>query len=393
MNAVRFDGGRLVARSGIVGVAGLVLTAIGAIFDPRRALFAYLTSFVYWLGIVLGALILLMAFHASSAKWPVAVRRILESIPLVLPLFVILFVPIAAGMKTIFPWVDISGATAEATRLWRLRQPYLNVPFFLVRAGFYFLCWIVVGHLLYAWSVRQDDDPGRVDLTLRQRRLGAGGLPLVALAMTFASFDWLMSLEAHLASTIFGVYYFAGSFLGAICVVALAVVGARERGLLGDAVSANHLHSIGKFMLAHVAFWAYIAFSQYMLIWIANLPEEVPWYLFRNRGGWAPVGIFLVAAHFVIPFFALLSRDLKRSPRGLTVIAVWLLVVHYVDMYWVVMPRLHPEAPHPSWMDVTALVGVGGVALAFGLWRMRGRATVPVGDPYLEASVGYEPAL
>ncbi len=390
MNAAPFDGGRvLLARSAAVATVALTLTAVGGALDPRRALFAYLVAFTDWVGIAVGALILLMVFHASNARWMVVVRRVLESIPLSTALFLVLFLPIALGMRWLFPWADASGITGTLREVWGHRRPWLNVPFFLVRAAVYFAVWIAVSHLLHRWSVRQDTS-GTSALTLRQRRLGAGALPLLALTITFAAVDWQMSLDGHIASTIFGVYYFAGSFLGAVAVLILAVVPARAT-LLGGGLNANHIHSLGKFLLAFVAFWAYIALSQYLLNWIANLPEEVPWYLLRQATGWRPVGVFLVLFHFFIPFFVLLSRDLKRSPRALTVMAVWVLLVHYVDVYWVIMPRLDPQGPRPHWTDLTAFVGIGAAALAFTVWRMRGRPAVPVGDPYLEDSLRYEP--
>jgi hypothetical protein len=239
--------------------------------------------------------------------------------------------------------------------------------------------------------VRQDDEGGAA-LTVRQRRLSAGGLPFVALALTFAAFDWQMSLDLRLSSTIFGLYYFAGSFLAALAVIVLALLAARAEGLPGALMNANHWHSLGKYLLAFVAFWAYMAFSQFLLIWIANLPEEVPWYLARNRGAWAPLGVFLVVFHFLVPFFALLSRDLKRSGGGLRFMAIWLLAVHYVDVYWVMVPALRPRSLVPHLADVTALVGVGAAGLAFVLWRVRGRAAVPVGDPYLADSLRYDPS-
>ncbi len=392
MSPRRFENGRrLPAWAAAAAVAGLGLTAAGAALDTRRALFSYLTAFTFWLGIAVGALILLMAFHASSARWPVVLRRVLEAIPLSIPLFLILFVPIALGVKDLFGWVDpMQEVNEEARRLWVLRHPWLNVPFFLVRAGFYFLCWIVVGQLLFAWSVRQDQEGG-ARLTIMQRRLGAGGLPLVALTITFAAFDWLMSLAPFFASTIFGVYFFAGAFLAAIGALIVCVLAVRSAGFLGDAVGPNHLHSLGKFLFAFVVFWAYIAYSQYMLTWIANLPSEVPYYLVRERGRWRPVGAFLVVFHFLAPFFILLSRDLKRRARPLAVMAIWILIAHYVDVYWMVMPHLDPQGPRPSWTDLTALVGIGAAALGFTAWRLRGRHAMPVGDPYLHDSLRYEP--
>jgi hypothetical protein len=383
------SGGRILAGAAVAAAAGLGLTAVLAALDLRRALFGYHVAFTYWVGIAVAALMLLMIFHAAGARWMTVVRRLLEVIPLTIPVLLVLFLPVALGMRHLFPWVDLGGVTGEALHVWEHRRPWLNVPFFLLRSALYFGVWIAVSHLLYRWSVRQDES-GAPELTLRQRRLGAGALPLVALAITFAAVDWQMSLDVSLASTIFGVYYFAGSFVAAVAVLILAVVAARGRGVL-PGVNENHLHSLGKFLLAFTAFWAYIALSQYLLIWIANIPEEAPWYLLRNATGWRGVGVFLVIFHFVVPFFLLLSRDLKRKPARLAFMAVWILVVHYVDVYWVIMPRLHPEAPRPGLVDLSAWVGIGAAALAFALWRLRGHAPVPVKDPFLPDSLGYEP--
>jgi hypothetical protein len=378
--------------AGAVGAGGLALTLLGGIVgDPRRALYAYLVAFVYWLGIVLGALILLGAFHASSAKWPVVLRRFVESVPAALPLFLLLLVPIVIGMRHVFPWVDPSALHGELAKTVAHKRPYLNVPAFVARAIVYFAVWIVVAHLLRAWSLRQDE-AGGYELTRRQRVLGAGSLPLLALTMTFAAFDWMMSLDPRFYSTIFGVYWFAGSFLGAFCLVAVAAAVTRDDPLqFGAHMNLEHFHSVGKFMLSFVAFWGYIAFSQFMLIWIANIPEEIPWYFVRIHGGWGWIGAFLVVGQFVVPFFMLLSRPLKRDPRRLAGLAIWLLLVHWVDLYWVIMPALSERGPRPSLWDLTAFVGVGGISVAFALWRMHGIAAVPVRDPYLPDSLRYSP--
>jgi hypothetical protein len=298
-------------------------------------------------------------------------------------------------MGHIFSWVHPERLEGELRHLAEHRSPYLNVPFFLLRSVVYFALWSVVAHLLHGWSVRQDEEGG-VALTLRQRRLGAGALPFIAVAMTFAAFDWQMSVDLHLASTIFGLYWFAGSFLSAFAVLILALNASRAEGSSpGALMNSNHYHSLGKYLLTFTAFWAYIAFSQLLLIWIANLPEEVPWYLARGRDGWLAAAVFLIVFHFVVPFFVLLSRPLKRSPRALGVMAMWVLVVHYVDIYWVMMPALQHD-PHggllPHWTDITAVVGVGGVFAAFVAWRLRGSAPVPVKDPYLEESLRYDPS-
>jgi len=395
MTVVRFQGGRRTMRAAVaVAVVGLALTLVLGLIDAQRTLQAYHVAVVYWAGIAVGALIVNMAFQTGKAKWYVVTRRYLETIPLSLVVLLVLFIPILLGMKRLFPWVDPSGLDEELRKLAEHRRPYLNVGFFVVRTFVYFGLWLVIAHLMYRWSTRQDEERG-VLLTAKQRRLGAGALPFVGLAMTFAAFDWQMSLDLHLFSTIFGLYYFAGSFLSAIAVLILMVNGlGAEPGTPGALVNPNHYHSMGKWLLAFTAFWAYMAFSQYLLIWIANLPEEVPWYLARNRGAWAPVGVFLVVFHFVVPFFALLSRPLKRSPRALGWVAVYVLFVHYVDVYWVMMPALQHEAhaPRPHLADLAALAGVGGAALAFVLWRLKGRPAVPVGDPYLAESLRYDPS-
>jgi hypothetical protein len=393
MTLAPWQGGRrLLVLAAVTGAGGLALTLLGGlVFDARRALFSYLVAFVYWVGIALGALVLLGAFHASSARWPVVLRRFIETIPQSLPLFVVLFVPIALGMGLLFPWVDPHALRGELAHAVEHKLPYLNPGGFLLRAAVYFAVWIVVAHLLRAWSVRQDGEGG-IALTRWQRRLGAGSLPFLALTMTFASFDWMMSLDPRFFSTIFGVYWFAGSFMGAFAVVIIAAAATRDDPTaFGHHANLEHFHSLGKFLLAFDAFWAYVAFSQFMLIWIADIPEEVPWYILRIEGGWRFVGIFLALFHFLVPFFLLLSRDLKRSPRALSAVAAWLLLAHWVDVYWLVMPHLHEGGPRPWIFDLTAFAGVGAAAIAFTVLRMRGAAAVPVRDPHLQDSLRYLP--
>ncbi len=393
MTITPWQGGRrLLTASAAVGAGGLALTAVGALaFDARRALFSYLVAFVTWLAIVLGTLILLGTFHASNARWPVVLRRYLETVASTLPVFVVLFAPIVAGMKRLFPWVDPRGYEGELARVVQHRAAWLNPRFFLVRAAVYFAVWIVVAQLLRAWSVRQDE-AGGVALTARQRRLGAGSLPFLALTLAFASFDWMMSLDPRFYSTMFGVYWFAGGFMSAFAMAIIAATLTRaDPAGFGHFMNLDHFHSLGKFLLAFVAFWGYVAFSQFMLIWIANIPEEVPWYILRIDRGWAWVGALLAIGHFFVPFFLLLQRRITRNPRALSWVAAWLLLMQWIDLYWVVMPHLHADGPRPWLFDVTAFVGVGGVTVAFAVLRMRGVAAVPVRDPYLEDSLRYMP--
>jgi hypothetical protein len=404
MNAAPFTGGRtLTVRAAALGAIGLAATAAGGALDGRRALYAYLAAFVYWIGIAAAALVFLMANEAAGSRWYVVVRRLLESIPSSFVVLAVLFLPVAVGMRSIFPWADLHGvghATTHAVgphgegalaqHLWEHRHPWMNVPFFLFRAGLYFAIFLGVGLAMRRWSLQQDAS-GDPNLTARMRRLGAGGLPFVALAITFAAFDWQMSLSAFLFSTIFGVYWFAGSLVAAIAILILAAAAAAREEPLRSAVNPNHVHSLGKYLFAFTAFWAYIAFSQYLLIWIANLPEEVPWYLVRTDSGWRGVGIFLALFQFVLPFVILIPRERKRRWKPLVFMSIWILVVHYVDVYWVVMPSLSPEGPRPSWMDLAAFVGVGGTCVAWVVSRMRGHPILPARDPYLADSLRYEP--
>ena len=390
-NLQPFAGGRSwIVGGGLGGLALLALTFAGASVDPRQAMFSYLVAFVYWTGIGLGGLVLLMIMHAVKAKWVTVLRRSIETITLVLPLMAILFIPVAVGMKQLYIWVDPPADMGrEALRLLANKHAYLNVTAFIVRTIVYFVLVIFLSQRLYGWSTRQDRT-GEVQLTQRQRSLGAGGLPFIALAFSFAAFDWMMSLNPLWYSTIFGVYYFAGSFVSVLSLLAVGSDLARGKGQFADFLNAEHTHNIGKLMLAFTCFWAYIGFSQLMLIWIANLPEEVPFYMVRFKAEWAWVGVFLIVGHFFVPFGALLSRWLKRDRRWLAAVGVWILLVHYLDIYWLVMPTLHPDGFSLHWTSITAFVGMGLLAVAFVLWRARGRFTVPVRDPFLGDSLRYK---
>jgi hypothetical protein len=386
----RFDGGRsLMMGAGGVGILGVGATLAGATLEPRVAMFSYLFGFAYWGGIALASVVLLQIFLAVRAKWMVVLRRAVEVMAVTVILFLILFIPIALGMKHLYSWVE-PGAdlSREALALLEHKKPYLNTTFFIVRSVFYVLLAGAVSHRLFGWSTTQDSS-GDVQLTARQRRLGTAALPFVALVFSFAAFDWLMSLEPTWYSTMFGIYFFAGSFLSAISMLVVITDRARGKNLYGSLVSDEHIHNLGKLMLAFTAFWGYIGFSQFMLIWIAGLPEEVPFFIVRLKGDWAAIGVFLILGHFFIPFGALLSRSLKRNRGRLALVAFWILLVHAVDIYWLIMPTLNPEGLVFHWTILTAFAGVGGLSIAFAMWRIRGHFTVPVRDPFLADSLTY----
>jgi len=255
----------------------------------------------------------------------------------------------------------------------------------------YFACWIILAMRFRGLSKRQDT-AGAIEATellQKQRNLAPGSLPLLALTLTFAAFDWLMSLTPTWFSTIYGVYYFAGSFVSSLSLLSIVTYLGRGKDVFGAGMNVEHTHNIGKLMLAFTAFWAYIGFSQFMLIWIAGLPEEVPFYITRLSRGWAPVGILLIIGHFFLPFGALLSRSLKRDPRKLIWVGIWILFIHYVDVFWLVIPTLTPEGLTVRWTDFTAFLGIGLIAVAFGVSRLRGQYTVPIKDPYLADSLRY----
>ncbi|MFL5354236.1 hypothetical protein [Archangium sp.] len=387
----RFTGGRTpMLAAAAVGGVGLAVTGVGFVVDTKRALFSYLFAFAYWAGMAVASLVLLGIWHASKARWPVVLRRMLETMAASLPLFAVLFIPILAGVGQLYLWMEPHPPLVEKD-LAKLdhKRPFLNLPFWVVRSAVYFAVWICVGELLLRWSRRQDES-GELKLTKWQWWLGAGALPVVALAMSFASLDWLMSLEPLFVSTVYGLYWFSGAFVGALAMLTLATTLARGPNLYGELVNDSHRASLGKFLFAFSVFWAYMAYSQFFLIWIADLPHEIPWYVLRARGPWEPVALFIVNARFVFPFLVLLSRPFKQHRRTLTAMAVWLLLAHGVDTWWLVVPVVSPDAVRVHWADVTAFLGVGGAAVAFTLWRLRGHATVPVGDPYLHESLGYD---
>jgi hypothetical protein len=395
----RWQGGRTaVLACAVAGAAGLALTAVGYAFDPRRTMLSYLVAFLYFLGLSLGMLALNMAQYASRARWHIVLRRAIEVVHAPLPIFVLLFLPIALTAKHLYVWIDPPASLGkQVLENIEFKHDYLNFPGFLWRSAAYFAIWLLISELLYRRSIAQDED-GAPHWTASNRRWGSVGLPLAGFAATFASFDWLMSLNPTWFSTLFGVYFITGFFLASLGLLVLIVTFWRQPGSFGALAAKPHFHNLGKLLLAFVAFWGYIGFSQYMLMYHANLPEEVPWFLVRTRGPWKPVSMLLVLGHFIVPFFALLSRDLKLKPKALSVVAGWLLFIHFVDLVWLVMPgaplhdlgtRWAPVGLELPWTLLPAMVGVGGVWGAFALWRLRGNYLVPIGDPYLEDSLRY----
>ena len=378
---------RLPAIGAVSAALGVVACAVLGAGNSKQFFFSWLVSFLFFLSLALGGLFFVLIQYASQGGWGVVLRRIGETTFATLPVMAALFVPVLLGLQDLYSWT-VPGA-AEHDALLRWKSPYLNVPFLLIRAALYFLIWSVIA-LLYYRDSRRQDATGSYEVSARLRRLAGPAIIVLAVTQTFAAIDWIMSLTPHWYSTMFGVYFFAGAFVGFIALLSVIAVAMRRAGLLDTVISAEHLHDVGKFLFAFTAFWAYIAFSQFLLVWYANLPEETVWYKARLEGSWWSVSLFLMVGHFVTPFFYLMGRDVKRNGIPLAVGGAWLLAMHFLDLYWQVMPTLHPEGIRPSALDVAAFVAIGGCFVATTGWLMRRQALVPLGDPRLAESLAFE---
>lgn len=392
-----FQGQRLVLVAGAVGAIGIVLSVIGLFLQPRLALCGWLIAFSWAVSIALGALIFLMIGYAAGARWPVAVRRLTESVTSTLPVLAVALVPILLGAGELYLWIRPPAHLNEHARaLLAHKAPYLNQPFFAARGIFYFLLWVGIGWLLRRWSFQRDDITGAVVAPERphhrERRLSAAMLPPVGLTLTFASFDWLMSLQPEWYSTAFGVYYFAGGFVASLGLVTTLAYLTRRSGLVAEKLTPFHFHALGRLLLAFSVFWAYIAFFQAMLIQIANRPEEVTFFIARIHGGWGITVWILIFGRFVLPFFLLLPRSLKLRPEVVAAVGAWIVATHYVDIYWLVAPAIEGHSAVPTWLDLAALAGLAGTSVACAGWCLRGKVLLPVNDPLLDEALAYRSA-
>ncbi len=355
---------------------------------------AYLVSFCFYLSISLGALFFVALHHASRAGWSVSVRRVMEIVAANIFLMALLFIPILLGAMlggpSLYTWTDLSQIQDEnVVHILQGKQAYLNLPFFTFRAIVFFGVWGGLTWFFWRKSLEQDES-GDVSLSLRMERVSYPALILFALTVTFAAFDWIMSLTPVWFSTILGVYYFSGAVVGVLATVILLLIGLQASGRLTRTVTTEHYHELGKLLFAFVVFWGYIAFSQYMLIWYANIPEETEWYLPRQEGGWIAVSVILLFAHLLIPFLGLMSREAKRRKGVLGFWAVWLLVVHWIDVQYLVMPSFSEEGLPFGLIDVCCVIGLGLIYFAGILTIAGNRALVPTRDPRMGESLGFE---
>ncbi len=379
--------GTVQKRTLLIGIVALLISAIGIVTDPAQFFHSYLTAFVFWFTIAIGGLFFTLLGHITGAVWSIVLRRIAEVLGMLLLPLAILFIPILFGMHELFHWSDVEAVAHDA--ILHKKTGYLNLPFFIIRTIFYFTVWFVLSRALYKNSLQQDQSPDGTPIADKMRRISAPGTILFALTLTFASFDWVMSIDAHWYSTMFGVYIFSGSYLAVNAFLVLLLQYFRNQNVLSGAVSGEHFHDLGKLLFTFVVFWAYIAGAQYFLIWYANIPEETVWYLHRWEGNWRYFTLFIIAFHFIIPFFVLLFRAAKCNLTILKIMSTIILIMHYDDLYWLIMPSLHPHGPRMSWMDVTTLVGIGGVLISLLIRKLSTQPLVPTGDPRLEASIKF----
>ena len=364
----------------LAGVAGLVLCALGLLLDREQFFRSYLIGYMFWLGIALGSMALCMVHHMSGGAWGLVIRRIFEASSRTLPVLALLFIPIVLGMHDLYPWTHADHVQHDA--ILQHKSLYLNVPFFLVRAMLYFAAWIVLARQLNRWSLEQDTGDA-VATTRKMRLLSSGGLVLYGLTITFASVDWVMSLNPHWFSTIFGFIFMGSQGLAALAfTIAVAVLLSRYEPM-SHVYRADHFHDLGKLLLAFVMLWAYFNFSQYLIIYSGNLVEEIPYYVTRTSGGWVVVALILVVFHFALPFALLLSRDLKRSGNRLIAVALWILLMRALDLFFLVAPEFNTQGFSIHWLDIVAPVGLGGLWLWRFLTELQHRPLLPLRDPHL----------
>jgi hypothetical protein len=373
----------------IAGGIGLVATAAGYFLDHDQFFFSYLTSFAYFTTIALGALFFVMLQHITRSKWSVVLRRLPETVAANIWPWTIFFIPVLLGMHTLYhhwtnPEVYVEGSDAFDPILFA-KKGYLNETFFYIRQAIYFLVWGYLGHRLYKVSTDMDKS-GDWGLQTLLRKISAPGILFFALSAAFASFDWLMSLDPHWFSTMFGVYFFAMSFQAFLAFTILLLFFLQGKGILTDVVRIVHIGDVARLLFGFTVFYAYIAFSQFLLIYYANIPEETLWFVHRMENGWGVFTYGLLLGRFVLPFLVLLNKNAKQNPAVLKFITSWILFIHFIELFWIVMPT-HAHHPHFSWMDITAFVGLGGIFLGL-FFRLYQKTTLfPVNDPFLQESI------
>lgn len=369
---------QLQTRALMVGGAGFVLCLAGWLIDPQQFFHSYLLGYLLWIGVALGSASLLMIHHLAGGDWGFVIRRCLESSLRTIPLLFVLMLPLLLGLKELYSWARPEVVAADA--ILQHKAIYLNIPFFLARTAIYFIIWGLFAHFLSKLSAEQDRT-GEPGIARKLEVISGPGLAVMGLTITFSAVDWVMSLDPHWFSTLFGFNFMVGNVLTTLAVMICVLAYLRDRKPLAGLLQPSHFHDLGNLMMAFVILWAYMALSQYLIIWSGNLPEEITWYIDRTATGWVVVGVVLVVFHFAVPFLVLLSRQTKRSVESLVRVAAFLLVMRLIDLLWTVAPTLHHERFRVSWMDLAAPIGIGGLWLAGFIRGLKEQPLLPLKDP------------
>lgn len=366
------------------GAVGLIASLIGYFMNSEQFYFSYLTSFTFFTSIALASLILVMIHHVTKSSWGTVLRRIPESFFANLWIWSIFIVPVLIGMSTLYSWTNTEYVADDPIMLGKV--PYLNVPFFVIRQFLYFGIWGYMGHRLYKVSVEMDEtnDWGLVQAL---RNVSAPGILIFSLTVAFASFDWLMSLDAHWFSTMFGVYFFAMSFQALFPILILMIFWLHKKDILKNTIGKAHIYDLGAWFFGFSVFYAYIAFSQFLLIYYANIPEETLWFYHRLEGSWEFVTFALLIGRFIIPFILLLNRDTKHNYNLLVFTSILVIVMHFIEIYWIVMPVLSHDGVSISWIDFATFIGLGGIFMGLFFHQFKKNNIVPINDPQLSSSL------
>jgi hypothetical protein len=366
-------------RLASIGGVLLAVCILGGLRNGGDFFRSYLVAFLFWIGITLGCMALLMVQHLTGGNWSLVIRRILEAGSRTLPLMAVAALPVLAGLRWVYTW-SLPGQTDPVILA---KHVYLNSGFFVARTIFYFACWFFLVYLLNKFS-RAEDTGGNASLWMRLEGLSGAGLVLYGFTVTFASVDWVMSLEPRWYSTIYGLLFMVGQALAALAFAIMVLIWLSDREPLSEVVKASYFQDLGSFLLTFVMLWAYLEFSQFLIIWGGNLSEEIPWYLRRMQGTWGRIGLLLVLLNFALPFFLLLFRDVKRRKGSLLLVAGLVLLMRVVDMYWMVLPAFGGGNVHLTWMNLLLPFGLGGIWLAYFGWQLQQMPILPVHDPRME---------
>jgi hypothetical protein len=372
--------GKLPAQLAIAGAVVLAVCVVAGLADKVEFFRSYLIAFVFWIGITLGSLALLMVQHLTGGRWALVIRRILEAGSRTLPLMAVAALPVLAGIKTVYSW----SRPGQTDPVILAKQSYLNFGFFVVRMIFYFAVWFALTHILNKWSKEEDAGGAGAQLWMRLEGLSGIGLVLYGLTVTFAGIDWVMSLEPQWYSTIYGMLFMVAQALSALAFAVAVLVWLSDRKPLSQFVRPAQFQDLGSFLLTFVMLWAYLEFSQFLIIWGGNLSDEIPWYLRRMEGVWGHVALLLVILSFFLPFFLLLFRHIKRRTRSLLIVTLLVLFMRLVDVYWMVLPAFGGGSVRLTWMNVALPFGMGGIWFAYFLWQLQRMPVLPAHDPRME---------